>query len=368
METVYGGRKDGRGKLLKIFLFVFIAFCGAVCYYLFVNMSSFVAKNPKKLELYYRQAKRFTPQKKAEFLKNHAGLWSCRCDTVIEEMPLLRSDLLELKDNGIVWEVINWDVVMPSGGTKSFFQIRTGYVEPYGTLKGDTLGDFFTIHQCFIAGSDTCFGGWNFLDLWVLGRDGESLVVAKRKFTPYSGAPTEFFPRGMIDLVGLGGGSDNQAYKKIGKGSYGAQIELKTSVKGIKTVKADSAGPRSNPLQMPDCLDLYTLGDALKKALAADISDHRLRCPTADSVERFIVRYSEPLFLDEQMRMFPRPLPRTVTAVLSIKPDGTLDDVQLPASGELDKMLRIEFLRTVKSWRFPPTDRPITLTHTFSMP
>jgi hypothetical protein len=358
--------RSGPGKIKGILLTLFIALCAAGFYYLVANMKSFIAKNPKKLELYYKQAKRFTPAKKAEFLKKHAGFWTYRSDTTIAGTPLKKIDQLEFKDNGIIWQVVEWDVKMPSGPLKKFFQIRTGYVDPYGTLKNDTLSDVFTIHQVFITGADTCFGGWNFLDLWVVRKVGESLVVSKRNYEPYKGALPEFFPKGIIDLVGIGAGGDNQAFKKVGHGPAGVQIELTTTVRGVKTVKSDSV--RSNPLLMPDCLDLCTLGDALRKALAADYADHGIRCSTPDSVTVLLQRYYQPLLLDERLRMFPRPLPREATASFNVRNDGSLDNVQLVAQVDMDKMLQTELLQSIKSWRFPPVETPMAITHTFTMP
>ena len=366
METVYKENRNGPGRFQGIILTLFIALCAAGFYYLVTNMKSFIAKNPKKLELYYKQAKRFSPERKAEFLRKHAGFWTYRLDTIVAGVPLKKTDLLEFKDNGIIWQVVEWDVKMPSGASRNFFQIRTGYVDPYGTLKGDTLSDAFTIHQSFIAGADTCFGGWNFLDLWVIRKDGESLVVSRRKYAPYKGALTDFFPKGMIDLVGIGAGGGNQAFKKIGTGPIGAQIELTTTVPGVKKVDSDSL--RVNPLLMPDCLEMLSLNDVLRKALCEDYAEGKVKRTSLDSTEVFLQRYIQPLFFDERLRLFPRPLPHEVRATFTVRADGMLDNIQLASLADIDKMLQTELLQSIKSWRFPPADSPMPIAHTFTLP
>jgi hypothetical protein len=367
METVYKDTREGPGKVRGILVTLFVAICAAGFYYLATNMKFFIAHNPKKLELYYKQAKRFSAEKKAAFLKNHAGLWVYKLDTVVAGTPVKKVDLLEFKDNGIIWQVVEWDVRMPSGEPRIFFQIRTGYVDPYGTLKNDTLSDVFTIHQSFITGKDTCFGGWNFLDLWVIGKNGESLVAGKRAYTPYTGVVTDFFPKGMIDLVGIGAGGANQSFKKVGTGRMGVQIELTRTVPGVKTVGSDSLHA-ANPLLMPDCLDMCYLSDVLRKALADDYAEHRATCANADSAIVFMRRYFQPWFLEERLRLYPRPLPREIGAGFTIKTDGTIENVHVNAAADIDKMLQTELLQSLKSWRFPSIDAPIPITCTFAMP
>jgi hypothetical protein len=264
---------DSSGKTIRLILFILVAFAAAGMYYLMVNMKSFIDSNPKKLVLYYKEAKRFTPEKKSDFLKNHTGFWTYQSYAMVGGVPLKKIDLLELKDNGIIWQVIEWHVKMPSGKNAAFYQIRTGYMEPYGTMRNDTLNDFYTIHQSFISSHDTCFGGWNFLDLWVVRREGTSLIVCKRRYEQYTGVVADFFPHGMIDLVGTGGGSANRFIKKIGNGSGSVQIELNAPVQGIKHANADLK--YANAMAMPDCLTLNSLNDLLKQELFGEFAGDR---------------------------------------------------------------------------------------------
>jgi hypothetical protein len=366
MKTTYTERGDIAGRVLRIGAFFFIALGAAVFYYLIVNMKSFIAHNPKKLELYYKQAKRFSPEQKSVFLKNHAGFWVYQACFMTGGVPLKKIDLLEFKDNGIIWEVVEWDVRMPSGKTMAYFQIRTGYVEPYGTLNNDTLGDAYTIHQSFITGKDTCFGGWNFLDLWSIRLEGGSLVICKRKYEPYKGAVADFFPHGMLDLVGMGAGGGNKFLKKTGSGPVGARIELKTTVPGVKRVASDSV--LVNAMALPDCLAMNSLSDVLKKELFGEYAVHAVTPFTLDSALVYVERYYQPLFIDEQLRLFPRPLPSAVTVSFTIKNDGEVENVHCTAPRDIDKMLQNELQREVQSWRFMPMGSSLAVTYTFAMP
>jgi hypothetical protein len=366
MKIIRNENGDAAANVLRIMVYIFVALCAAGLYYLVVNMKSFVMHNPMKLELYYKQAKRFNPEQKEEFLKTHAGLWVYRYYGVTGDVPLKKIDLLELKDNGIIWEVVEWDVKMPSGKESALYQIRTGYVEPYGIMRNDTLSDAYTIHQSFITSSDTCFGGWNFLDLWVIRKEGASLVVSKRKYEPYQGAITEFFPHGMIDLVGMGGDGSNRFFNKTGSGLFGAQIELKTSVPGVKTIDSDSL--RTNAMALPDCLDMNSLIDVLKKELFGEYEGLPVNLFNHDSALSYVGRYYQPLFVYEQFRFFPRPVPAVVNVSFMIKNDGTLEDIRCKSPLNNDKMFYNDIVREVKTWHFPRVASPIPLTYTFTMP
>ena len=74
METIYKGRSDRGGRFLAVVLTLFAVVCCAVIYYLAVNMQRFIARNPQKLDLYYRNTKRFTPEEKGAISRGACGL------------------------------------------------------------------------------------------------------------------------------------------------------------------------------------------------------------------------------------------------------------------------------------------------------
>ena len=154
MPSVYDEKPDRSTRNIALVLAVFALLCGAVMYYLATHMTALVAKNPQRLDLYYKDAKQFDSTQKALFLKSHAGFWTRHTETLAGGLPLTKDDRLEFKDNGIIWEVVAWEVTMPAGNVMKFVQVRTAWVAPFGTLQGDTLGDAFTIHQTFIRAKE----------------------------------------------------------------------------------------------------------------------------------------------------------------------------------------------------------------------
>jgi len=367
MDTIYKEKPDRGGRVMTTVLTVFAVVCCALIYYLAVHLKQYLAHNPQKLELYYRNTKRFTPDEKRNFLAAHAGLWVHSSEVDAGGLPVKRSDLLEIKSNGIVWQVGEWDVVMPgSAGPSRFIQVRTAFVVPYGSLNGDTLNDAYTIHQVFIRSGDTCFGGWNFLDLWHLSKSGDSLVVNRKKYAPYTGQVTAFFPKGLLDLVGSGASPDNPYFKRSGENGQSAEVELTSRVKGIRDTGTNLSS--ANAMTMPGCLDLTTLGDLFKGELmhAWKAGNTVVRSPAA--VDSLLDRYFQPLLIEEHFRGYPRALPGKVVVSFTLNRDGSPGPVKVSGPEAIDRMLVNELVHEIGAWRLPPAETPLAITHTFTMP
>jgi hypothetical protein len=369
METIYKEKPDRSGRTIALVLTLFAVVSCAVIYYLAVHMQRYIANNPQKLDLYYRNTQRFTQEEKLKFLADHAGLWEYTSEVNAGGLPLARSDLLEIKNNGIIWQVAEWDVAMPGRAGPAatrLIQVRTAYVVPYGALGNDTLSDAYTIHQIFIRGNDTCFGGWNFLDLWNMAKSGDSLVLNRKKYARYRGEPTAFFPKGLVDLVGAGASPDNPYFKRNGDNEINSEIQLTARVSGIRDSGAKAA--QANALSMPSCQDLTSLGEVLKEELARAFKPGALILRSPEAVDSLLDRYYQPLLIEEHFRNFPRPLPREATASFSVNLDGSLDHIQISGPQEIDKMLANEMIHEIGAWRLPPAEKPLAVRHTFSMP
>ncbi len=369
METIYKEKPDRSGRTIALVLTLFAVVSCAIIYYLAVHMQHYIANNPQKLDLYYRNTKRFSQEEKLQFLAAHAGLWEYTSEVTAGGLPLARSDLLEIKSNGIIWQVAQWDVALP-GPTAPvatrLIQVRTAYVVPYGALGNDTLSDAYTIHQIFIRGSDTCFGGWNFLDLWNMAKSGDSLVLNRKKYGRYRGEPAAFFPKGLIDLVGAGASPDNPYFKRNGDNEINSEIQLTARVRGIRDSGAKAAS--ANALTMPSCQDLTSLGEVFKEELAHAFKARASIIGSPEAVDSLLDRYYQPLLIEEHFRNFPRPLPKEVTASFSVNRDGSLDHIQISGQQERDKMLANEIIHEIGAWRLPPAEKPIGIKYTFTMP
>jgi hypothetical protein len=369
METIYKNKPDRSGRAVAIVLTLFAIMCCAIIYYLAVNMPRFIARNPQKLDLYYRNTKRFTPEEKKHFLEAHAGLWMYTSKVSAGGVPLERSDRLEIKSNGIIWEVVEWDVAMPGPDAPlpvRLIQVRSVYVVPYGVLKNDTLNDAYTIHQTFIRANDTCFGGWNFIDLWNIAKSCDSLVINRKKYTAYKGDLASFFPKGLVDLVGTGGTSENHYFKRNAQNPMESEIELTASIKGIRDSGTKTTS--RNAMTIPGCLELTNLCEVFKDELLQAYKVGKIVSSCPASVDSLLERYYQPLFIDEHFRSYPRSLPKEITVSFSLQRNGSLGNIQVGGPHEIDKMLVNELIHEISGWRFPPSKGPFTIRHTFTMP
>jgi len=152
----------------------------------------------------YNKTKRFSDEQKDKIRQHYAGFWQFVSDTTITSSNVRKSDCVEFKDNGIVWEVIQWRLKLPSGDTLATDQVLTGYVSPYSKAPYDsqkTIAEFRVLHQAFISNSDSCYGKSDVDELWEFAKNNEGLTINHRVFVPYKGEIADFFPEGMIHVV-----------------------------------------------------------------------------------------------------------------------------------------------------------------------
>jgi hypothetical protein len=136
-----------------------------------------------------------------------AGFWmTAASDTQLT--PAIRvDDRVELKTNGIIWEVKQYHVVLPTRDTLAFTYVMTGYLMPYGQrliADSSAFSDIRVIYQVMIVDRDTCYGASDITTGWLhSARPGaDSLMrIEGARYRPYRGALTSFFPSGAIDLV-----------------------------------------------------------------------------------------------------------------------------------------------------------------------
>jgi hypothetical protein len=203
-------RSSGSGLNHQKILLVLLAALCCIGIYGFMRAINNAVKGPKRVELYYKGAQRFSEESKPRYLKGIAGFWTFDLEKIAGGKLISKRDRLEIKENGIVWEVVEWKMTMPGADSaETFYHIRTAFINPYGVLKGDSLSDAYILSQEFIGAGDTCFGGYNYSELWQISRRGEYLEISKRNYRLYKGDIEDFFPHGIIDLVEK---SENQLY------------------------------------------------------------------------------------------------------------------------------------------------------------
>jgi len=140
-------------------------------------------------------------EKKVALQKTFGGFWVN--ETADSTARVRKYDCLELKENGIIWEVIHWNIRYPDGDSSSVYHVRYGYLNPYGLAADDkdVVCEVRTIRQIYIYGNDTCFGASQVDELWQTRKEDSLLIMNRKRYQPYHGELTVFFPEGMIDLI-----------------------------------------------------------------------------------------------------------------------------------------------------------------------
>jgi hypothetical protein len=341
--------------LRSMLVTLLVAFCLAGLYFAFVRLNTIVTKSPQQVRLYYKKVYRFSEQEKADFINKHAGLWQFNIETMENGKIVKKTDRLEIKQNGIVWQVTEWDIPMPSDTVVPFRQIRTAFIKPYGVMKNDSMCDAFILTQAFTDRTDTCFGAWNYPELWSFQRDGASLIFNQRRYASYNGEPGDFFPRGSIAYVQS---AENQFFKDTVMG---------TSINQLYSVrKVDSATGAVKLVPIRDSIS--SLSDLFRTAINGEDKNNAGGPVDKDAINTLLVNYFDPFIISEKMRNFPRELPAEINASFVVKPDGGVDSISLTSSVALDKMLSEDLVKEIGSWRFPGPGVPTKIIHVFKMP
>jgi len=281
-HTVY---KKGRSRTsfiqaVLLVTFLVIAFLGYKVLKrgeLSAGLNSFVNMDMQTM----RPLQSMDNEKKLALQKVFGGFWVH--ETVDTAAMVRKYDCLELRDNGIIWQVIQWRVRYPSGDSGSYYHIRYGYLNPYSVAGNgkDIVCEVRTIRQIFIDGADTCFGASQVDELWQTRKADSVLVMNRKRYTPYKGELSSFFPAGMIDLID----------KLINK----------------------------------DCHQRYSVGTAIRDHLADYFRTIKSKTSDSLSVKNTLTTYFVPAFAEEVFATIPYYpiLPDSIELPLQITSKGT---------------------------------------------
>ena len=345
-----------RQKIIPVLL---VALC-CIGMYGFIRAINNAVKGPKRVELYYKGAKRFSEESKALYLKGIAGFWTFDLEKIAGGKLISKRDRLEIKENGIIWEVVEWKMTMPGAdSTETFYHIRTAFINPYGVSKGDSLSDVYILSQEFIGTGDTCFGGYNYSELWQISRRGENIEISKRNYRQYKGDRGDFFPRGIIDIVEI---SENQLYyDTIVEGNKEARLNAVFYIR-----KTDANTGKVTLFPIHDSIN--GLDEFFRIKLENGYSAFMGTIQDKENVVELLEKYYQPFIVDEQWRMFPRDIPKTTQICFIVRKNGSVDSVEVHTLDVTDRMFTADLTREIKSWRFPTPHSPVQITHTFTMP
>jgi hypothetical protein len=253
--------------------------------------------------------------------KRISGYWIyAEGDTA--KSPVAKREYMEVIDNGIIWQVTDWYINTPSGGSHKITRVHTGYVAPFSYSRdgGAYVCEMRVIRQAYIADGDTCYGASQVDDMWLVFRGvGDTvLTVNQRDYALYTGDIKEFFPEG----VSLG------IVDKVTLGACGAASSLQ----------------------------FYS-----KRALGGSLNavPFFARAQAVDSLVRV---YYKPIVFDEMVRKYdPRSVSDELDVRLTLSPEGELTDVKRKPSNMLTKRFDDRAAAEIRSWLFPAvgdTDDP----------
>jgi len=256
---------------------------------------------------------RFDDTQKEVLKKRFAGLWIYETDTISDRNLIHKKDLIEFKDNGIIWQVISWDVTMPSGNRQSFIHVRTAYCNPFGTTEnGDTICETAVLKQAFIAGNDTCVDKNTkvvLFETWEVKRHGNTLNLCNRDYSLYTGDPFTFFPEGMIRVV-------------------------------------DSISKRL-------CNGQAYVSEFVRTAMAAEFQKMVSSGDRIAEITSIIERYYTPAVIAENWRSFSSAVSKKVSVSFQVTPEGTLVSMKLTADRDRGRMFFKGLQFEMEAWRFP---------------
>jgi len=219
-------------------------------------------------------------------------------------------------------------------------------------MKNDSMCDAFVLTQAFIGGADTCFGGWNYPELWEFHKDGASLVFNKRRYTSFKGDPADFFPVGSVAYVQS---AENQFFKDTVMG---------TSINQIFAVR--KVDPQTGKIRFVPIRDsLNNLSQLFKAEINRECASYTGKEVNQDTITAFIDRYFEPFIISEKLRTFPREIPGKINAAFIVRPDGGVKGITLTSTADIDKMLSEDLSKEIESWRLPFSGEPIKVAYTF---
>lgn len=278
-----------------------------------------------------RHLEQFERPVRDAYKKKYAGFW--HAEEMLSDAIRLK-DRLELKDNGIIWQVLHYQMRLPGGDSTSFTHVRHAYLDPYGRDTRDTtevVGEMHIIGQVYYASDDTCYGPSGENLLWKVGRTQEGLRFHGRDYASYETASLDtFFPAGAIKLI------DNINVPKCPE---------KTGLRSFLHLRLARAFQKMNPSANPE-----------------------------DKVKELLHQYYAPIILDpmvEYYRTWKVQIPQQISLELVIGADGNVIRTSIKGQTVQGRKAEEAIAEEAKVWKFPPIQdsaAPVSITYTYKVP
>jgi hypothetical protein len=228
---------------------------------------------------------------------------------------------LELKNNGIIWEMRNYALRLPSGDTARFMHVMHSYILPYGVRRKhrtEIVCDSRVLRQVMFMPHDTCYGESQVDGVRSFERGETTLTTESRFLMPYGNRPlNEFFPPGAIDYV--------------------------------DSIRLDAC---------PRAMDFAVFA---QKAVADDLKRMTVDTRRSEDVQAVVDRYCAPIFRMAVPRENMTGKRQSVTLSLSIDAGGKVEKARLSGFHPIIAQWETLLLRSAKSWQFPKSNAAATV-------
>lgn len=294
----------------------------------------------------------FSEAQQDSLRKKIAGFWLYGADSAAGSRDVALSDRVEIKDNGIVWQVRDLRISLPTNDTARVREIRQAYLTPFRWVDqhaGDLLCEVWSLKRILIRDSDTCYSTERVEEAWQVRVDSSGFLWRDREYASYGDRDLSlFFPASLLDLVDEIGLRKDATYSIKGKtvtlsGDRGA---LRRQVAGRTGYTRCRAGTR-----MADVVR-DAVGGALQEIPAAGAGSVALSAIVDGLYAPWCLR---PL-LDGRIGVG-EPRISAVSISFVLRSDGIPRAVKVSSSpGTLVLWERKALETEIAKWRFPGTE------------
>ncbi len=198
----------------------------------------------------FTKLEQFSETERDSIRRAIAGFWTYESDSAA---PLYLRDRIELKDNGIIWRVTQYQLITPRGEIDAVTHIQHAYLNPYaltGKKPSHMYAEVRIIRQAYIFDKDTCYGQSHEDQVWELQATAEEFGMLGRSYGDWGERDLAlFFPAGAIDII------DQFELDECPTG-YSAPILLRGAIIGELVV--DTVATRDSSLTYRLATDYYT--------------------------------------------------------------------------------------------------------------
>lgn len=243
------------------------------------------------------------------------------------------NDCVELKENGVFWQVQQYSLWLPNGDSVNFMHVLTGFINPFKSDPKDSnaiLIDAFMRAQAYAFSQETCYVASLVADLHKqqdimamtqevyatrIKRVDSTLMIDQKVYTSYDTIKNPlaaFFPLGSVELV--------------------------------------------DKFSIEKCPNDFSLSSIVKSELEKYYSSCPLAKRDSNDICLTIQRYYHPLIVAHLANKYTsgvlEPMKGQLLISVSVKTDGTVDAVSVKKGRVTNDHFPQRLTEEIKTWRF----------------